>query len=120
MWQPKDSQELSPLTVDWLSMLQVNSALFHATLYYTAAHMDLSNSSTKFTQTMEIKLHKQEAIRLINAELPKGKDIPEAIILAVLCLIQEPTEPVNNDNETEVSEEDDYSPFKLPLIPIQW
>lgn len=100
-------------------MVRSHPALFHASLYTAATHLDLMHSSILFTATPEIRMHKLEAIRLINDELVRGGDIPEAIILAIMSLVREASEFIGDDSGRQ-QEVDKYSPFKLPLLPMQW
>lgn len=75
--------------------------------------------STTLRSTPEIRLHKLEAIRLLKEAVATGVDVPEAAILAILCLMRE---DVDTDEPEVVPQEleDSYSPFKLPLLPALW
>lgn len=100
-------------------MVRSHPALFHASLYAAATHLDLMHSSIFFTGTPEIRMHKLEAIRLINEELERGGDIPEAVILAIMSLVREASEFIRGESGNK-QEADKESIFKLPLLPIQW
>jgi len=65
-------------------------------------------------------MHKFEAIRLVNEELSKGADIPEAVILAIVSLIREASDTIKSDNDDQKTTVNRYLPFKLALLPIQW
>jgi hypothetical protein len=101
-------------------MVRLHPALFHASLYGAAVHLDLLHSSIYFSNTVEIMMHKFEAIRLINEELSRNRDIPEAIILAIVSLIREARKTVKSDNYGNQLKENRYLPFKLVLLPMQW
>ena len=64
-------------------------------------------------------MHKLEAICLIKKELAKGDDLPEALILAILSLVQEASEFIRNESASVQSEEE-VSPFKPPSLLMQW
>jgi len=61
--------------------------------------------------------HKVEAIRQINLELSKD-DVPDAVILAILSLARGLEE--TKSEKQERIEVDRNSPFKPPLMPLQW
>ena len=66
----------------------------------------------------EIRRHKIEAIRLINKELEKNvKGLPEAIILAVMCIMRDPIDAIESQ---KVIEQPETSPFKQPYFLLQW
>lgn len=101
-------------------MVRLHPALFHASLYGAATHLDLVHSSIHFSGTMEMMMHKFEAIRLINEELSRGGDIPEAIILAKVSLLREAGDTIKSGNEDQKLTVNRYLPFKLALLPMQW
>ena len=66
-------------------------------------------------------MHKIEAIRLINEELAKGEDVPEAIILAATSFINEASNRIGNvtanmHKKPEVC----ISRIKTPVFLRQW
>jgi hypothetical protein len=63
-------------------------------------------------------MHKLEAIRLINKELEKGKDIPEIIIFAVMSLIADAGEIMRRISEKGPVVE--IFPFKPPFVLMEW
>lgn len=110
-----------PLAVDLFSLLCNHPALFHATCYASATVVDLLNGSVSLTENAEIKMHKMEAIRLINEELAtKGENVHEAIILSIVCLIREAGDILVDERDDNLTEVDKMSPFRVPLLQMQW
>lgn len=105
------------LAFDWFDLVHSCPALFHAGCYIAATYADLNRSSLFYSVTPEIRMHKIEAIRLINEELRKGKDVPEGVILAAMSLIREASEMIKNQSAIVQLE---ASPFKQPHFLMQW
>jgi hypothetical protein len=119
-WPPRLG-EASPLTVDWFALVRSHPVLFHATCYAAATQIDLMQSSTFLSDTVEIKMHKYEAIRMINEELAsKGQNVHETVILSILCMIRGASDVLADEQNTHISEVDKMSPFKDTLMPMQW
>ena len=115
-WPGERADEPSPLAVDLFTLMRSNLSFFHASLYAAAVQKDMMQSTTYLTECVEMQRHKYEAIRLINEELAKGSDIPDAVIFAVLCLVNIENDDVNPDP----LEKDKEPPFKIPLLAMQW
>jgi hypothetical protein len=111
------SGEPNILSLDWFSLVQSSPALFHASCYTGATLLDVTRSSLFYSVTPEIRRHKAEAIHLINKELEKGKEIPEAVILAVIMMLLEASEQMAN--KTALQPEAEVSPFNTPFIFMQ-
>jgi hypothetical protein len=114
---PSEIGEPGLLAVDWFELSQSCPALFHASCYTAATVADLARSSLFYSVTPEIKMHKMEAIRQINRELEKGKDIPDEVILAVISLPGEASESLKSRSTSMKLE---VSPFKQPFFFMQW
>jgi len=97
-------------------MMRSNLSFFYASLYAAAVQMDMMQSTTYLTESVEMQRNKYEAIRLINEELAKGSDFPDAVIFAVLCLVNIENDDVSRDQ----LEKDKDSPFKIPPLAMQW
>jgi hypothetical protein len=83
-----------------------------------AAYADLYRSSLFYTVSPEIRRHKIEAIRLINKELKENdKGVSEAVILAILCIMQDPISTIGSQ---KVIEPPETSPFKQLFFLLQW
>jgi hypothetical protein len=92
--------------------------MFHIACYVAASHADLRNGTLFYSLTREIQLHKLEAIRQINKELNKGKDVPEIIIYAIMSLVADASEVMKRMSERGALVED--SPFKPPFVLVEW
>ena len=118
---PAAHGEPSPLAVDSMSLLCNHPTLFHAMCYASATIVDLLKGSVTFTNSPEIKMHKLEAIRLINQEIAdKGEHVHEAVILSIVCLIREASDVLADETDNIVTDVEKISPFKVPLLPLQW
>jgi hypothetical protein len=92
-------------------------ALLHVGCYVGATFADVARGSLFYSVTPEIRMHKIEGIRLIRKELEKGKDIPEAVVLAVMSLVEEASE-VLEKRSTPILQE--VFQFKPPYFFLQW
>jgi hypothetical protein len=111
------STEISPLAMDWFSMMRTSSPLFHASISFAGPHIDWLGKTQFFRSNPEIIGHRVEAIRQINQAL-SGNDISEATLLAILNLTDVPQE---TDLQRQMRADlDAASPFKPPSMPNHW
>jgi hypothetical protein len=117
LW-PTENDEPSPFFFDWFSFVCSEPAVFHVSCYVAATFVDLTRGSLTYSLTPEIQMHKLEAIRLINKELGKGRDVPEGIIYAIANLVPEASEIMKRISEQESQAE--AFPFKPPFFLMDW
>jgi hypothetical protein len=98
-------------------MARTSPVLYHSCIFFAGVSIDMINSTRYFQDSPEIISHKVEAIRQINLEL-SADELSDAIILAILSMITEPTE--TELERQERIELDAACPFKPPPMPIQW
>jgi hypothetical protein len=92
--------------------------MFHVACYVAATFFDLTRGSLFYSLTPEIQMHKLEAIRLINKELEKGRDVPEIILYAIMSLIADASEIMKRMSEKVPQAE--VLPFKPPFVLMDW
>jgi hypothetical protein len=120
---PPEGDEPPPLSIEWFGLVQTHPAVFHAACYGAATHLDMIHSKLFYTVTPEVRMHKIMAIHLINKELTKGKDVPEALILAIMTLLREASDTMEDQRASEQSEAESgvkEIPFRPPPFLMQW
>ena len=120
---PPEGDEPSPLSIEWFGLVQTHPAVFHAACYGAATHLDMIHSKLFYSVTPEVRMHKLMAIHLINKELTKGKDVPEALILAIMTLLREASDAMEDQRASKKSEAESGKkelPFKSPPFLMQW
>jgi hypothetical protein len=111
------SKEISPLAMDWFSMIRTSPALFHASISFAGPHIDWLRKTQFFRSNPDIIGHRVEAIRKINQALSEN-DIPEATLLAISTVTDVPEE---TDLERQKRADlDAASPFRPPSMPNHW
>jgi hypothetical protein len=113
---PQTSTELCPVVHDWFSMLRTCPAVFHSSISFASAYIDIRNSNQSLGRSPEIIAHSSEAIRQINSALSRN-DWSDAIIFAIIGMSKPPEE---TDLQRKARFElNNTSPFKLhPTSPL--
>jgi hypothetical protein len=118
------ADELSPMAVEWWSMVRESPMLFHASTHAAAVHLDSLRSSTDLTSTTEALAHKTEAIRLINQALSKmqrtGSPPDNALLMSVLAMTYTTQPEGVNVSDERPKCPSQRCPFKPPVMQIQF
>jgi len=109
--------DLSPMAIEWFSMMRTSAALVHSSISFACSHIDASGPTKLLTNTPEAVGHNVEAIRQINLVLSQ-KNFSDDILLAILGMSRAREE---TDKERQKGIElNKNSPFKLPPMPPEW
>jgi hypothetical protein len=76
------STELSPLALDWFSMIRTSPALFHSSISFAGSYIEARDPTKLLTRRPELIAHDMEAIRQINFELSRN-NLSDAVLLAI-------------------------------------
>jgi hypothetical protein len=109
--------ELSPLAIDWFSMIRISPAMFHSSVSFAGAHIEARDPNQPLTRSSEMMGHNVEAICQINFELGRN-NLSDATLMAIMTMSRVPEE--KEAEKQKRIELNSTSPFKLPPMPPPW
>jgi hypothetical protein len=114
---PPSSTELSPLALDWFSLIRTSPALFHASISFAGSYVEARDPTKQLTRRPELIAHDVEAIRQINFELNR-KNLSDAVLLAIMTMSKCP-ELTDVERRRRIKL-NSTSPYGLPSMPPPW
>jgi hypothetical protein len=111
------STEVSPLAMDWFSMIRTSPALFHSSISFAGAHLEAKDPTQSLTRSPEMIAHNMDAVRQINFELSRN-NLSDAVLLSIMTMSRVPEETeLERQKRIELN---NTCPFKLPQMPPPW
>jgi hypothetical protein len=118
VFQPAASPtELSPLAMDWFSMIRTSPALFHSSISFAGSYIEARDPIKALTRSPELIAHDVEAIHQIKFELERN-NLSDAVVLAIMTMSKCPD--ITELEMKERIELNSTSPFGLPSMPPPW